>query len=238
MKFGLLKTQIEKTLVESYKNDSFKKDMFIFNELVLKNKNISKLFYLYDELSSNKGLNESIANEYINQSINIFENTINKINPSELNELKMWVGHIKCENEYKIIDDLFSDNVLELESKIKSKKEIFEGLKKEPTKPNEVVNIPIDDMVKIANKTVSDYIESLNESDQKELKTLLSSNEEVLRENYILVKGKVLGKLEKLQENEQDEEVTNRISETIEKVQSESFDKLNYFRLQKLNENL
>ena len=238
MKFGLLKTQIEKTLIESYKNETFKNDMFIFNELVLKNKNISKLFYLYDELSTNKGLNESIANEYINQSINIFENTINKINPSELNELKMWVGNVKCENEYKLIDDLFSDNVLELETKIKSKNQIFETLKKEPTKTSEVVNIPMDDMVKIANKTVSDYIESLNESDQKELKTLLSSNDEVLRENYILVKGKVLGKLEKLQENEQDEEVTNRITETIEKVQAESFDKLNYFRLQKLNENL
>lgn len=238
MKFGLLKSQIEKVLIESYKKNSFKKDMFIFNELVLNNKNISKLFYLYDELSSNKGLNESIVNEFINESTTIYENLTNKIKPSELNELKMWVGHIKCENEYKLVDDLFSNNVLDLETKIKSKNQIIENLKMGPNKPLEVVNIPIEDMVKIANKTVSDYIESLNESEQKELKTLLSSKEDILRENYILLKGKVLGKLEKLQENGQDEEVTTKINETIEKVQAESFDKLNYFKLQKLNENL
>ena len=50
MKFGLLKSKIEKCLIESYKKDSFKKNMFIFKELVLENKNIGKLFYLYNEL--------------------------------------------------------------------------------------------------------------------------------------------------------------------------------------------
>ena len=124
MKFGLLKSQIENILIESYKNETIKDNMFIFKELVLKNKNISKMFYLYDELNSNKGLNESIASEYINQSIIVYENLINKINPNQLKEIQMWVGHIQCENNYTLVDDLFSNNVTSLESKIKSKNTI------------------------------------------------------------------------------------------------------------------
>jgi hypothetical protein len=49
--FGLLKTKIENVLLESYSNDTFKNELKTFKKLVIENKNISKLFYLYDELS-------------------------------------------------------------------------------------------------------------------------------------------------------------------------------------------
>lgn len=238
MKFGILKSKIENTLVESYKKNTFKKDMFVFEELILKNKNISKLFYLYDELNSNKGLNESIVNEYINQSVVLYENLINKINPNDLKEIQMWVGHIQCENNYKNIDDLFSTNVLTLENKIQSKKNIMESLIKEPTTKKEVVNVSIKKMVEVANKTVSNYIDTLSESDKKELKSLLSSNDETIKESYFMLKGGVLSKLENLQESEQDNDVILRINETIEKIKNESFDKMSYFKLRKLNDNL
>ena len=211
MKFGLLKSQIENMLIESYKNESMKNNMFIFNELVLKNKNISRVFYLYDELNSNKGLNESVASEFVNQSVIVYENLINKINPKELKEIQMWVGHIQCENTYTLVDDLFSNNVTNLESKIKSKNTILENLKTEPKKEKEIVNVPIKTMVNVANKTASNYIESLTESDKTELKKLLSSDDETIKESYFILKGKVISKLETLQEGEQDNEVTNRI---------------------------
>ena len=238
MKFGLLKSQIENILIESYKNESIKDNMFIFKELVLKNKNISRMFYLYDELNSNKGLNESIASEYINQSIIVYENLINKINPKQLKEIQSWVGHILCENNYTLVDDLFSNNVTNLESKIKSKNTILENLKKEPKKEKEIINVPIKTMVSVANKTASNYIESLNESDKTELKKLLSSDDETIKESYLILKGKVISKLERLQESEQDNDVTSKIDETIQKIQNESFDKVGYFKLRKLNENL
>jgi hypothetical protein len=93
-------------------------------------------------------------------------------------------------------------------------------------------------MVNVANKTASNYIESLTESDKTELKKLLSSDDETIKESYFILKGKVISKLETLQEGEQDNEVTNRIDETIQKIQNESFDKVGYFKLRKLNENL
>ena len=239
MKFGILKSKIEKTLVESYKKNSFKNDMFVFEELILKNKNISKLFYLYNELSSNKGLNESIANEYINQSVILYENLINKITPKQLKEIEMWVGHSQCENLYKTIDNFFSNNIVDLENKLKSKNSIFECItKKVEDNKTDVVNVPISEMVNVANKTISNYIDTLSESDQKELKLLLSSNDETIKESYLMLKGSVIGKLEKLEENEQDKEVIGRINETIETIKNESFDKMRYFKLRKLNENL
>jgi hypothetical protein len=238
MKFGKLKSKIENKLVESYKNGTIKNDMSKFNSLVLKNKNVSKLFYLYDELTSNRGLNESIANEYINQSITFYENTINKIKPSDLKGLNSWLEGTEYNNEYDVVDDLFSTGVTKLEEKITSKKTILETITKTPKENKDVVAIPLKTMVDIANKTINNYVSDLTESDQKKLKSILSLNEDELKEKYDTLKESIISKLEKIQESEQDKEVGERINETITKVNSESFDKLNYLKLQELNNNL
>ena len=79
MNFGILKSKIENVLLESYTKDTFKDEIKTFKKIVLENKNISKLFYLYDELNSPKSLNESYAKEYVNECITMYENTVNKI---------------------------------------------------------------------------------------------------------------------------------------------------------------
>jgi hypothetical protein len=238
MKFGKLKSKIENKLVESYKNGTIKSDMSKFNLLVLKNKNVSKLFYLYDELTSNKGLNESIADEYLNQSITLYENTINKIGSKDLKDLNIWVDGTEHGNEYDVVDNLFSTGITKLEEKITSKKTILETIIKVPKENKDVVAIPLKTMVDIANKTINNYVSNLTESDQKKLKSILSLNEDELKEKYDTLKESVISKLEKIQESEQDKEVGERINETITKVNSESFDKLSYLKLQELNNNL
>ena len=145
MKFGLLKSKIEKCLVESYANNTLKRDLFVFDQLVVKNNNINRLYYLYDELSSKKGLNESIASDFVNQSINIYENTINKISDLEIKDLELWVGDIKEKNNYQDIDNLFSNNILTLENKIKSKKIILENLTQKETSDDEFKNVSINE---------------------------------------------------------------------------------------------
>jgi len=238
MKFGILKTKIEKCLTESYENGTFKKDVFLFKELVLNNKNVSKLYYLYDELSKNKGLNESLGSEYINQSTIIYENIINKIDKLNLKELSLWLGHVKSGNNYNDIDNLFSSSVVNLEEKIKSKKTILENLKKQPITEEETLKVPIDKMVKVANKTVNDYITTLGESDKKKLTSILNESNDKLLIKYDVLKETVIEKLEDLKSEESNNEVLGRINETINKVQKESFDKLSYFKLLQLNKNL
>lgn len=238
MKFGELKSKIETYLVESYKKNKLKDSLFVFEELVLKNKNISKIFFLYDELSENKGLNESVANEFIHESITAYENLYNKVKPSSLVELKSWVGHVKCENKYNEIDNLFSSSILTLESKIKSKKVLIEGLQKQKEIQKNAIKVPLNTMVKIANKTVESYISSLNESEKKELTKILKTPKSVIQENYNKEKETVLEKLTENKENEKDSETIKTIDQVIEKLQTESFSEINYFKLKNLREGL
>ena len=237
VKFGVLKSKIEKVLLESYSNNTFKEELKNFKTNVLDKKNIAKIFYLYDELNSKKGLNESVVNDYINECIVIYENTINKIKPSELQVLKYWVSKINTVNEYENIDNLFSTDVLTIESRIKSKKLISESLKKTKPIEKEIVKLPMSAMISVANKTIQNYMESLNESEKKELVQFLNSDDNELKTNFSSLKESVLTKLETLKESS-DSETIGRINETIEKVSSEKYDKLTYFKLKGLKEKL
>ena len=238
MKFGEIKSKIENQLTESYKKNLFKDNFFIFEELVLKNKNISKLFFLYDELSTKKGLSENMAVEFVNESIIAYENLINKIQPVHLRELKAWVGHNKCENNYENIDNLFSTNVLTLENKIKSKKLILESLKEPQKEKKEIIKVPLKSMVSVANKTISKFISTLSESERKELKNILKTPKQSLIENYNKEKENVIYKLITKKENQSDIDTIKTIDEVLVKLQKESFSELNYYKLKKLNEGL
>jgi hypothetical protein len=238
MKFGLLKSKIEKCLVESYANNTLKRDLFVFDQLVAKNNNINKLYYLYDELSSNKGLNESIATDFVNQSITIYENTINKIYKSEIKDLELWVSDIKTKNNYEDVDNVFSNNVLTLENKIKSKNIIIENLKKKEDSDNNLKNVSINEMVQVANKTLKNYLKSLSENEKRKLESILLESDEKLKLKYEVIKEDVIDKLMDLKSQETDNEIKSKITETIKKVEAEKYDKLNYFKLQELNRNL
>ena len=238
MKFGILKSKIENVLLESYKKNTFKDELKTFKKLVIENKNVAKIFYLYDELSSPKGLNESYSNDYINECIKIYENTVNKINQSDINQIVAWVGNKNVESNYTDIDTLLSNDVLTIESKIKSRKIISESLRKLPITTTKGIDLPLSTMVSVANKTIKNYIDGLNESDKKELINLLSEDDSSLTEKYITLKESVVEKLNNMKESSDDNSVKSRIDETLTKVLSEKFDKLSYFKLKGLNENL
>lgn len=238
MNFGLIKSKIENTLLESYKKGTFKEEMKNFKKLVLENKNVSKLFYLYDDLSSNKGLHSDIVGDYINECVTIYENTVNKLTTKEINKINSWVGVSKTDNQYETIDNLFSSNILTIENRIQSKKLISESLKKKPADKKTILNIPLSSMVSVANKTISNYIDSLNESEKSELTKLLSEDDEVLSKQYDTIKESVVNKLTIMKDTENDKSTQIRIDETLQKVISEKYDKLSYFKLKSLNENI
>jgi hypothetical protein len=238
MKFGLIKSKIEKLLEESYTKNSFKDALFVFKELVLEDKNISKLYYLYNELSKNKALNESTASELLNQSIVVYENTINKIPKKNLEEINLWTGHVKAKNNYQDLDNVFSSSVLTLENKIKSKKTILETLIKKSDQVESVKHLPVKKLVDVANKTVNDFINSLNEDSKKTLTKILSEDENKLKLKYELLKEDVLDKLETLKSLETDNDILKTINESLTKLENETFDRLSFFKLQELNRNI
>ena len=240
MMFGTIKSKIEKVLSESYINEKeFKMNIFLFNEMVLKDKNLKKIFFLYDELSSKKGLNEEIAKDFLNESQVIFENVVNKIKPQTINELNLWVSNVKCKNEYKNIDEFFSTNVLTLENKIKSKKIILENIQKNPeTENQDVVQVPFSKMYKVANKTVNDYLNTLSESERKEVNKILKESDQKLKIEFDVIKENVVDKLNKILNEESSDDVVTTIKETLNKVEKEEYNKINYVKLKKLNKSI
>jgi hypothetical protein len=93
-------------------------------------------------------------------------------------------------------------------------------------------------MVSVANKTIKSYIDGLNESDKKELINLLSEDDSTLNDKYITLKEGVVTKLTEMKNASTDNSMQIRIDETISKVISEKYDKLTYFKLKNLKENL
>jgi rubrerythrin len=241
VKFGILKTKIETLLLESYSNNTFKNEIKTFNKLVLSNKNISKLFYLYDELSSNKGLSESIAKEFVFESITLYENIINRVQDKDIKSIMEWVSKIKVDNQYEHIDNLLgrSNDVLNLENKIKNKKIIVENLQKEPYCENNTnINIPINSMLNIANKSYSEYISNLTESEQKEVIGLLKMDESTLERTFNELRDDAIVKLALLTVNESDESVRTTINETIDNIKIKTPDRLELVKLRSLIDKL
>ena len=239
MKFGILKSRIENVLLESYKDGSFKNELKTFKKLVLENKNINRLYYIYDDLTSNKGLNKEIATDYINEMVIMYENTINKLIPSDLKKVNDWVNNsFVVENKYELIDNLFSTGVLNLESKISSKKIITETITKNPVVEKDVVKVPLSTMVTMANKTISNYIDNLSESEKKDFNQMLSVDDLELEPKYSEIKESVVEKLNVMYNQNHDSTTRKTINETIEKLSTEKYDKLNYYKLKNLHDNL
>ena len=241
MKIGILKSRVEKLLSESYGKGTFKEEIKNFNRNVLSNKNISKLFFLYDELSTNKGYEQKLAEDFVFESITMFENIVNKTDKKDLEKLKRWVIGINSHNHYTDIDNLFynSSDVLHLENKVKSKKIIIDIIKKSPINENkETINLPLSSMVRVANKTIEEFISNLNESERKELNSLLKEDESILVEKFESLKDDAVVKLVVVLESESDESVKDTINETIDNIKSKKFDRLEYFKLKNLADNI
>jgi hypothetical protein len=237
MKFGTLKSKIEEKLLESYIKKSFKNEIKNFKKLVLEDKTISSLFYLYDELNTNQGMDNTLINDYLNESVKIYENLINKVTNNKILEIKKWIGNIQTENKYETIDKLFSNDVTSINEKISSKKILSETLRKKPLNSSDSIELPIKTIVNIANKTIKGYIDNLSESEKRELENMLNEDDNILKSEYGKLKENVIEKLTDLKKSAESDVVV-KINESIEKMKSENYTKLNYYKLKSLKESI
>ena len=232
MTFGTIKSLIEKNLLESYKNEmEFKKTLREFKHNVLNNKDMSKAYAIYDQLSSPQGLTEQDAKDFIEEGISL----LNKILPSI--KLPITLSE-KTENKYSEIDMLVYSKGVNLTERLNAKKSILKviSLTKEAIKEN--INIPISSMVSIANQTVNNYILSLDENSKKEFFQIVSEDIKILETKFETIKESAISKLTELQNSEDSEDIKTKILETIDKVKSEKFDQLNFLKLKNLEESI
>ncbi len=232
MTFGQIKSLIEKNLLESYKNESdFKKSLREFKHNVLNNKSISKVYNLYDQLSTPQGLTESEAKEFLEEGVNLLQRILPSIKmPKSLEE--------EVNNNYSDIDTLVYTKKIGISERIKAKKNIIETLKGNKNSIKESINIPVTSMVKIANQTLRNYIETMDENSKKEFFQIVSEDNKNLENRFEELKTSAISKLQNILENESESDVKTKINETIDKLKEEKFDQLNFLKLKNLEGSL
>lgn len=230
MTFGKIKSIIEKNLLESYQNEKdFKKSLREFKQNVLNNKTISKAYALYDQLSTSQGLSESEAKDFLEEGINLLQKILPTIKlPKTLKEI---------ENKYSDIDTLVYTNKVNLSERIQSKKNIISVLTQKKSL-SESINIPIKSMVSIANQTLRNYIETLDESSKKEFFQLISEDTKFLESKFETLKENTIVKLQTIMDKEEEVDLKSKISETIDRIKKEQFDQLSFLKLKNLENSI
>jgi hypothetical protein len=232
MTFGKVKSIIENRLIETYTNEvEFKKSLKEFKHNVLNNKTMSKLYSLYDQLSTPQGLNETDAKDFLEEGVNLIQKLLTNVKlPKTLSE--------SVENKYSDIDSLVYTNKLNLLERVNSKKNIVSVLTSTKEVVKESINIPLKSMVKIANQTLTNYIENLDESSKKEFIQLMSEDTKTLEGKFETIRESAITKLNTLLEKEEEFELKTKLSETIDRLKAEKFDQLNFLKLKTLEESI
>jgi hypothetical protein len=232
MTFGKIKSIIENNLLESYKDEKeFKKSLKEFKQNVLNNKTMSKLYSLYDQLSTPQGLNESDAKDFLEEGIHLIQKLLPSIKlPRTLSE--------NVQNRYSDIDALVYTNKLNLLERVNSKKNITSVLISTNNVVKESINIPLKSMVSIANQTLNKYVENLDEASKKEFLQLISEDSKSLEDKFETIRESAISKLNVILEKEEEFELKTKLSETIDKLKIEKFDQLNFLKLKNLEESI
>jgi len=232
MTFGIVKSLIEKNLLESYRNENeFKRTIREFKHNVLSNKAMSKAYAIYEQLSSPQGISEQDAKFFIEEGVSL----LNKILPS-IKLPKSFSQEI--ENKYSDIDTLVYNQGIDLIERVNAKKNILKVITSVKENIKENINIPISSMVAVANQTVNNYILNLDENSKKEFFQIVSEDTKSLESKFETIRESAISKLEVLQNNEESQDIKSKISETINRVKSEKFDQLNFLRLKNLEESI
>jgi hypothetical protein len=143
-------------------------------------------------------------------------------------------------NNYKDIDSLVYDksDSIDLNERLKKKKQIIQVLTQKKPSITESIKIPVTSMVKLANKTLDNYIQTLDETSKKEFLEIINEDKKVLKDKFDGLKTMVENKLTSLIENENDDSVKLKINETISKINNEEFSEINYLKLKELSNSI
>lgn len=241
--FGIIKTKIEKLFEKSYGKPEFKNHIKSFKNMVLNNNDLCEIYFIYDELSSKKGLNEDIVDDYISES---FEQLISLIknNQTKIDKLSHWVNQLVIEsvNNYEDIDkQIYTLKITKnleslLESKLRIKKNLL--LNKTEEINSKTLNIPISSMLQIATKTFNTEFSSLTEEEKKEFKFFTSLNRTQLMEEIEKSKLSVSDKLNENLKNSDDSDLKEKIQKTLNKINETDYTLTSLYKLKQLEKGL
>lgn len=242
-KFGQIKSNIESLLTKSYGKNAFKTNMKSFKSHIIENEKLAEAYFLYDELSKKKGLSKDIVDDYVNECVETIKGTLTT-ESAKLKEVNMWVSEglkTDSDNNYTNIDTVvYGTSIKNLEKVLECKNTIKKllGETEEVTKVTESVNIPLSSMLKIATNTFNREYGDISEEEKKELKNLLSLSKTELTEEITISKGVVLKKLTEKVNESNDEDLNNRVNETINRINESEISLTSLYKLKQLEHGL
>ena len=232
MTFGEVKSIIEESLIESYKDSkNFKGVMKEFHTNILTNKSLSKLYSLYDDLSSEKSLSEKEAKEYLEEGISLIRTILENAKLPTFSSKKI-------ENKYKDLDTLVYTKNLNISERVSAKNNLISNLTKSPNSLKESINLPLTSMVSIANQTLKNYIETMDESTKRDFFKVIKSDQNDLEKEFGTIKESAINKLQTILESENEFELKTKISETIDRLKNEEFNQMNFVRISSLEKSI
>ena len=147
-------------------------------------------------------------------------------------------------NGYHHVDNLLYNNksLKNLESVLESKNKLRQSLieSKKQDSLNESINIPIPSMIKIATNVFnSEYNNILSETEKDELRTLLRMSKEEISEGINETRTIVTDRLlNTLNESKEDLELSEKINQTIKKINESDESIVTYYKLKQLEKGL
>jgi F0F1-type ATP synthase membrane subunit b/b' len=240
--FGTIKTKIEKASIGLYGKPEFKSFLKQFKSMVLENKDIAELYYIYDDLSSNKGINESIAEDYINETVE-YSQILVEGNSKHITKVSNWIDSIVLEhtNEYKDIDNtIYKKSIKDLSTVLESKRKIKSNIILEEKKEDiiESVNLPISTMVKVAEENIKLEIKNISESERKVIEELSSMSDEEIKTEMDQLKENVISNLKSTLNESTESDLKSTIENTIKKINESTYDRFNLYKLRGLSQGL
>jgi|688.fasta_scaffold260631_4 hypothetical protein len=237
MKFGYLKTAIERKLVNSFVTESLTNDLKTFKQLVLKSTPTKKLFFIYDKLNENLGIDKESASLLVDEIIK--ESKGITIPEKHFLKLAKWVNNDLKVSEYHNIDQILNTNLQNIEETVESKKLVIENLTKTKKVIKEGISkLPLSSVSKIMNSTANQYLNKLDESTKKEVLSIFKQDETVLIENFKTEKKEVLTKLDEMINSSSEDELKTKLNETKERIKSTQFNFNEFVKLKELNKQL
>ena len=241
-KFGEIKSKVEQISVDLFGKSNFTKFMKEFKSNILESKDLTEIFYIYDDLSSKKGLSKDIATDYINESIEYCQILIEN-NKKSIGRLTEWVSkfNINTPNDYKNIDTIiYNTSIRDLETVLESKKHILTNIiSEEPKKEiKESVSLPLSTMVKVAEDNLKGELSNLTESERKEIISISSLSKDELETEFNTLKESVISNLKGSLNESKEDEIKTMINQTITKISDSKCTHYDLYKLRKLHQGL
>jgi hypothetical protein len=189
------------------------------------------LYSLYDDLNSEKSLSEKEAKEYLEEGISLIRVILENAKLPKFTSKKI-------ENKYKDLDTLVYTKNLNISERVSAKNNLISNLTKSPNSLKESINLPLTSMVSVANQTLKNYIETMDESTKKDFFKVIKSDQNDLEKEFGTIKESAINKLQTILEGENEFELKTKISETIDRLKNEEFNQMNFVRISSLEKSI